>query len=112
MVPEDSSPDIVMITDEDGCEYMFEALDRVKTDDGHYVALAPLYDNDDDAPEDDEFIVLEVEEENGETFLTPIEDEALLEELGTLFEERLAEIYGAFDGDDEENDGGDEDDEM
>ncbi|MDR1410437.1 MAG: DUF1292 domain-containing protein [Oscillospiraceae bacterium] len=101
MAQEEYPQDIVMVTDEDGCEYMFEALDRIETDDGHFVALAPLYDNDDDAPEEDEFIVLAVQEENSETFLMPIKDEALLDEIGALFEERLAELYG---GDEDEED--------
>ncbi|MDR1805513.1 MAG: DUF1292 domain-containing protein [Clostridium sp.] len=100
MAQDDYNPDIVMVTDEDGCEYVFEALDRIETDEGQFVALAPLYDSDDEAPEDDEFIVLEVKGEGDETFLTPIEDEALLNELGSLFEERLMLMF-SDDEDDE-----------
>jgi hypothetical protein len=73
---------------------MLEELDRIETDDGLFMALAPLYDSDEDIPEDDEFIVLEVKTEDEETFLAPIENEKLLDEIGDLFEERLAMMYG------------------
>jgi len=96
MAQEEYTPDIVMVRDEDGSEYMFEALDRIETDDGRFVALAPLSDNGEDMPEEEEgeFIVLEMREEDGETYLAPVEDEALLDEIGNLFEERLAILFG------------------
>ena len=40
-----------------------------------------------------------VEEDDGETYLEPIEDDAEFDEIGNLFEQRIAELY---DFDDEE----------
>lgn len=99
---DDYNPDIVSVVDEDGKEHMFEELDRIETDTGRYVALLPLYDDADSMLEDDgELIILRVTEEKGETYLEPIEDDEEFNEIGQLFEERLAEL---FDFDDEESD--------
>ncbi len=99
---DDYNPDIVSVVDEDGKEHMFEELDRIETDTGRYVALLPLYDDADSMLEDDgELIILRVSEEKGETYLEPIEDDEEFNEIGQLFEERLAEL---FDFDDEESD--------
>lgn len=91
---EDYTPDIVSIIDEEGKEHVFEELDRIETDKGRYVALLPLPENPENITEEDnELIILKVEEEKGETYLCPIEDEAEFEEVGTAFEERLAELF-------------------
>jgi len=92
---EEYSPDIVSVIDEDGKEHVFEELDRIETDTGRYVALLPLYEDAQQTLEDaGELIILEVsEDEDGETYLFPIEDEALFQEVGQLFEERLSELY-------------------
>ncbi len=88
------NPDIVSVVDEDGKEHVFEELDRIETDKGKYVALAPLYDEAEQLLEDDgELIILKVNEENGETYLEPIEDEAEFNEIGRIFEDRLGDLY-------------------
>ena len=91
---EEYNPDIVSVIDEDGVEHTFEELDRIETDDGRYVALLPVYDDAEDIIDDDgEIILLQVEEENGETYLCPIEDEKKFDEVGRLFEDRLANLF-------------------
>ncbi len=91
---EEYAPDVVSIIDEEGKEHIFEELDRIETDSGKYVALLPLPENPDKIVEgEDELIILKVEEENGETYLCPIEDDAEFEEVGNAFEERLAEMF-------------------
>ncbi|MCQ2475161.1 MAG: DUF1292 domain-containing protein [Clostridia bacterium] len=91
---EEYTPDIVSIVDEEGKEHIFEELDRIETDSGRYVALLPLPENPDQIVEgEDELIILKVEEEKGETYLCPIEDDAEFEEIGRAFEERLAEMF-------------------
>lgn len=91
---EEYNPDIVSVIDENGEEHVFEELDRIETDDGKYVALIPLYDDADQMLEDDgELIILKVSEENGETYLEPIEDEAEFNEIGQIFEDRLSALY-------------------
>ncbi|MDR0315161.1 MAG: DUF1292 domain-containing protein [Oscillospiraceae bacterium] len=88
------NPDIITIVDEEGCEHVFEELDRIETDDARYVALLPVYDETDDILEDDgEFIILKVIEENGEDFLTAIEDDDEFNRIGSIFEERLEDMF-------------------
>ena len=89
-----STPDVVSVIDEEGNEHFFDELDRIETDDGKFVALIPIYEDAQDIIDDDgELIILEVQEDNGETFLCPIENEKVFNEVGKIFEERLAEFY-------------------
>lgn len=89
------NPDIVSVIDEEGKEHVFEELDRIETDDGRYVALLPMYDDPQEMLNDDgELIILKVEEDdNGDTYLCPIEDDEEFNEIGKAFEERLAELF-------------------
>ncbi len=89
-----SMPDVVSVIDEEGNEHFFDELDRIETDDGKFVALIPVYEDAQDVIDDDgELIILEVQEENGEVFLCPIENEKVFNEVGKIFEERLSEFY-------------------
>ena len=91
---ENYNPDIVSLVDEDGVEHTFEELDRIETDDARYVALLPVYDEAEDILDDDgELIILKVNEEDGETYLEPIEDEDEFNEIGSIFEERLSDLF-------------------
>ncbi|MCL2023526.1 MAG: DUF1292 domain-containing protein [Oscillospiraceae bacterium] len=85
------NPEIIAIQDEDGKEYLFEVLDRLERDEGTFVAITPA--DDDDESDEGEFIVLEVNEEKDDIYVSQIENEELLEELGNLFEERLALMF-------------------
>lgn len=88
------NPDIVSVVDEEGKEHMFEELDRIETDTGKYVALLPLYDEAEEQLEDSgEIIILKATEENGEVYLEAIENDKEFEEIGMLFEERLADLF-------------------
>ena len=91
---EASNPDIVSVVDEDGTEHIFEELDRIETDDARYVALLPVYDEAEEILDDDgELIILRVTEEDGETYLEPIEDDEEFNRIGAAFEERLADLF-------------------
>ncbi|MFY9379635.1 MAG: DUF1292 domain-containing protein [Acutalibacteraceae bacterium] len=88
------NPDIITVVDEDGKEHIFEELDRIETDEGRYVALIPVYDDSEEILDDDgELIILRVIEENGEPFLTAIEDFKEFEKIGKIFQERLEEMF-------------------
>jgi uncharacterized protein YrzB (UPF0473 family) len=89
------NPDIVSVVDEEGKEHVFEELDRIETDDGRYVALLPMYDDPQEMLEDSgELIILKVEEDDdGDTYLCPIEDEDEWNEVGQAFEERLSDMF-------------------
>ncbi len=86
---------IVSVVDEEGVEHTFEELDRIETDNGRYIALLPIYTEAEEILDGDgELIILSVvEDEDGETYLEPIEDEALFNEIGEIFEERLADYF-------------------
>lgn len=89
------NPDLVTVIDENGTEHIFEELDRIETDDGRFIALIPAFDGGEEIIESDgELIILEVtEDDNGDTLLSPIEDDNLFNKVGKLFEERLSELY-------------------
>lgn len=88
-------PDIVSVVDEEGVEHTFEELDRIETDDGRFIALLPIYNEAEEILDSDgELIILSVvEDEDGETYLEPIEDEELFNSIGQIFEERLADYF-------------------
>ncbi len=91
---EEFNPDIVSVIDENGVEHVFEELDRIETDTAKYVALLPVYDEAEEILDDDgELIILKVSEEDGETYLEPIEDDNEFNEIGKIFEERLSELF-------------------
>ena len=86
--------DLVTVLDDEGNQHQFELVDAIETDDGRYVALLPVYDDPSDSVNDDgELIILEVVEENGEEMLTPIEDEDVFDDIASIFEERLSNMY-------------------
>ena len=89
------NPDLISVVDENGVEHVFEELDRIETDDGRFVALLPVYQEAEEILDDDgELIILSVvEDEDGETYLEPIEDDKLFDEIGKIFEERLSELF-------------------
>ena len=91
---EEFNPDLVSVIDENGVEHVFEELDRIETDTAKYVALLPVYDEAEEILDDDgELIILKVCEEDGETYLEPIEDDNEFNEIGKIFEDRLSELF-------------------
>lgn len=91
---EEFNPDLVSVIDENGVEHVFEELDRIETDTAKYVALLPVYDEAEEILDDDgDVIILKVSEEDGETYLEPIEDDNEFNEIGKIFEERLSELF-------------------
>ncbi len=91
---EEYNPDLVSVVDENGVEHIFEELDRIETDTARYVALLPVYDDAEEIIDDDgELIILKVCEEDGETYLEPIDDDDEFNEIGKIFEERLSELF-------------------
>ena len=91
---EEYGNNIVSVLDDEGNEHQFELLDAIETDDGRYVALLPIYEEAEQALEDDgELVILEVVNDEGEDLLVPIEDDEVFEEIAEIFEERLAEYY-------------------
>ena len=95
------NPDLVTVEDEEGVSHTFEELDRIETETGKYIALLPVYDEAEEILDDDgELILLKVqEEENGEIYLEPIEDDEEFNTIGQIFEERLQDMFEIDDDD-------------
>ena len=94
----DYNPDLITVTDEEGTEHTFEILDRIENDAAKYAALIPVYEDAEDMLDDDgELIILRVEEEeDGETYLCPIEDDEEFDEIGAIFQQRLEDYMASL----------------
>ena len=89
----DEFENLVTVIDDNGNEHIFEELDRIETEDGQkYIALLPVYD-DDENEEEGELIILKVTDVSGDTVLETIENEDEFDEIASAFEERLAEFF-------------------
>ncbi len=99
--------DVISLLDEDGKEHEFEIVDALELEDRQYMALVPLYSEDEaqDALEDSgELVILRVsdeEDEDGEQYLDVIEDEEEYNRVADLFMERLEEYFDFEDGEEE-----------
>lgn len=93
MSKQEYEPDYISLIDEDGAELLFEEVDRYQdaATSQRYIALIPVSQNPDE--ESDELIFMKVFEENGETFLDPIEDDTEFEAVADVFEQRLSDEF-------------------
>lgn len=93
MSKQEYEPDYISLIDEDCAELLFEEVDRYQdaATSQRYIALLPVSQNPDE--ESDELIILKVFEENGETFLEPIENDTEFETVAGVFEQRLADEF-------------------
>ena len=87
--------DLISLVDEEGNEYEFEIIEELDYEDKHYYALMPLFelpDAEDD--HEDMYMIFEdiMDDESGEPQLAEIDDEALLDTLAELFEEKFAAV--------------------
>lgn len=93
-LPEDYSPDILTLTDEDGQEFSFEVLDAAGHNGEHYLAVVPYAENSKEKLEEDaSLIIMRVGEEDGEEYLDVVDDDEELYEVSELFAHRLEELY-------------------
>jgi len=96
----DEDEGIIELEDEEGNVTRFEFVDRAELDGVTYYALIPAdYDEEEGASE---FVVLkEVFDENGESMLSTVDDDAEYEKAGEMFLKRFSELP-EFDEDDPE----------
>ena len=91
-------PDLLTLVDEEGKEHEFEIIDTAEMDGSEYVALIPVFGDEEDALQDSgELVILKVTEEDGEEVLDAIEDDDEFDKVGAVFKERLK---GTFDFED------------
>ena len=85
---EDFGGDFISITDEEGNEFELELLDVLEKDGTFYHAFIPAGQVEE---EEIEIVLLKTVEENGEELLSTLDSEEELNEIYTLFMERLFE---------------------
>lgn len=88
-------PDIISVSDDDGNELLFELLERYETDEDVYVAITRYYETDEEIVDGDyEVIILKVEnDENGDEYLTEIEDEIEFEQISDILMAMVEKKY-------------------
>ncbi len=102
MADMDYMPDVFTLTDEEGNEHEFELIDIMEVDGTQYYALVP-YTEDPEAmlEEDTELVILKVGEENGEEFLSTIDNDEEYDRIGAMFLDRISQMLE--EGDEEED---------
>ena len=94
---------LISLLDDEGNEYEFEIIEELDYKDGHYYALMPLFEMPDEENNEGVYMIFEdIVDENGEPQLAEIDDEALLDTLAELFEEKFDLFMGDFDEEDDE----------
>ena len=93
----DFAADLLTLTDEEGIEMEFQILDQIDTEEGHFLALLPVEEADDEDENGAYYILKEEIDENGESMLAEVEDEALLDRLAEIFQAHFDEMYGEDD---------------
>jgi uncharacterized protein YrzB (UPF0473 family) len=93
----DFAADLLTLTDEDGIEMEFQILDTIETEEGTFLALLPVEEADDEDENGAYYILKEEIDENGESTLAEIEDEALLDRLAEIFQAHFDEMYSEDD---------------
>ena len=86
---ENYGSDYITIVDEDGTEYELEVLTTVEYNGSEYLAVVPAVDVDEEA--DLEVSILKSVDEDGESILCAVEDDAELEAVYNLIMDLLYE---------------------
>lgn len=77
--------DVYTLTDDEtGEEHQFELLAEADIDDAHYLALAPI---DEEDSEEEEYVILRTEEEDGETVLYTVDDDETFDKVAEFFDD-------------------------
>lgn len=92
----DLTPDLISLIDDDGKEYEFEILDSYECEEGHYIAIAPYMSEEEEDLDEGDLMILKAvddEEDEGEFYYSPIEDDAEFNRISEIFVRRLEEFY-------------------
>ena len=93
-VQDEDDLDVVVMTDEDGTEYLYDIAARMEHGDNEYVVLVPQDEN------DDEVVILrsEIVDDETEEFV-PEEDDSITDAIFEEFKQMFADDYNFADGD-------------
>ena len=95
-INEEEYEDVVVMTDDEGNEYVYDIAARIEKNDNEYVVLVPQDE------EDDEVVILKsvIVDEETEEFVAE-EDEAITDEVFEEFKQLFAEEYNFSDEDED-----------
>ena len=94
---EEEIEDVVVMTDDEGNEYLYDIAARIEMNDDEYVVLVPQDE------EDDEVVILKsvIIDDETEEFVAEA-DEAITDEVFEQFKEMFADEFNFTDGEDED----------
>ena len=91
--------DLLTLLDDEGQEHEFEIIDELEMMTAIFGLVPTQQEPDEIASDAETYYIFEVIEEDGEEQLQEVDDDALLDKLAGIFEERFNEAY--FDGEEE-----------
>ena len=90
----EETPDIYTLSDDEGNEYTFEALDEADFENGHYVAMLPVYDDPEERLQDsDPLVIMKQITDGDDQFFEEISDEEEFSRVADFFSARLEDIF-------------------
>lgn len=93
-MPNEYTPDLYTLVDEDGKEQTFEVLAETEYEGDVYYALTPYYDEPQDSLEDDGLmVILKSTYEDDEEILVSVDDDETFDKVGEIFMSMLEDIY-------------------
>ena len=96
---EDELEHIMVLNDENGEEKKFEFLDLIELDSEEYVVLLPVEEEEEDADDIGEVVILKVENPDSEDEVTyiGIEDEDTLNKVFQIFKDKFSDEFDFVD---------------
>ena len=86
--------DILTLVDEEGVEHSLEVLDAMDFEDGHYLAMVPVFEESEELLDDmGELVILKAAGEEEDSYLEPIEDEDEFNKVAEIFMDRLKDTF-------------------
>ena len=90
VMPEEEEEGVVILTDEDGNEIRFEIVAQTEKNGNTYFAMVPIDDQKEDS-EVEEYVILKLEEQDGEEFFVTIDDEEEYDDITDYFDDLFSQ---------------------
>ena len=88
VMPEEEG--VVILTDEDDNEIRFEIVAQTEKNGNTYFAMVPIDDQKEDS-EVEEYVILKLEEQDGEEFFVTIDDEEEYDDITDYFDDLFSQ---------------------
>ena len=90
VMPEEEEEGVVILTDEDDNEIRFEIVAQTEKNGNTYFAMVPIDDQKEDS-EVEEYVILKLEEQDGEEFFVTIDDEEEYDDITDYFDDLFSQ---------------------